>query len=43
MKGTVEIKRMIKKQANSEELFVQTISEGMTDLSDVRRGCVTMT
>ncbi|MBN1907863.1 MAG: Flp pilus assembly complex ATPase component TadA [Deltaproteobacteria bacterium] len=32
MEGTPEIKRMIKKQANSEELFIQAMSEGMTTL-----------
>ena len=32
MEGTNEIKRMIKKQANSEKLFKQAITEGMTTL-----------
>ncbi|RLG27823.1 type II/IV secretion system protein, partial [Methanosarcinales archaeon] len=32
MEGTDEIKRMIKKQANSEMLFEQSIGEGMTTL-----------
>ncbi len=32
MEGTQEVKRMIKKQANSEELFIQAMSEGMTTL-----------
>jgi type II secretory ATPase GspE/PulE/Tfp pilus assembly ATPase PilB-like protein len=32
MEGTDEIKRMIKKQANSEMLFKQSIGEGMTTL-----------
>jgi type II secretory ATPase GspE/PulE/Tfp pilus assembly ATPase PilB-like protein len=56
MEGTAEIKRMIKKQSNSEELMLQAMSEGMTtlrqdgivkaikgltDLSEVRRVCVT--
>lgn len=55
MEGTVEIKRMIKRQANSEELFIQAIKEGMTtlkqdgiskvfqgltDLAEVRRVCI---
>jgi len=56
MEGTDEIKRMIKKQANSEMLFKQAIGEGMTtlkqdgiqkafqgltDISEVRRVCIT--
>jgi type II secretory ATPase GspE/PulE/Tfp pilus assembly ATPase PilB-like protein len=56
MEGTPDVKRMIKKQANSEELFIKAMSEGMTtlkqdgilkaikgltDLSEVRRVCVT--
>ncbi len=32
MEGTKEVKRMIKKQASAEELFVQAKSEGMTTL-----------
>ncbi len=32
MEGTREIKRMIKKQASSEELFIQAASEGMMTL-----------
>lgn len=32
MEGSREIKRMIKKQSNSEELFLQAINEGMTTL-----------
>lgn len=32
MKGTKEIKRMIKKEANSEELFVQAAKDGTTTL-----------
>ncbi|NLA75746.1 MAG: Flp pilus assembly complex ATPase component TadA [Deltaproteobacteria bacterium] len=56
MEGTPDIKHMIKKQANSEELFEQAMLEGMTtlrqdgilksikgltNLSEVRRVCVT--
>ncbi|MFW5930187.1 MAG: ATPase, T2SS/T4P/T4SS family [Desulfosalsimonas sp.] len=33
MDGTKEIKRMIKKQASAEELFMQASSEGMTTLA----------
>ena len=32
MEGTPEVKRMIKKQSNSEELLLQAIKEGMTTL-----------
>ena len=32
MEGTAEIKRMIKRQANSEELFIQSMKEGMATL-----------
>ncbi|MFH1481669.1 MAG: type II/IV secretion system protein, partial [Pseudomonadota bacterium] len=32
MEGTAEIKRMIKRQANSEELFIQSKKEGMATL-----------
>ncbi len=32
MEGTPEIKRMIKKQSNSEELFTQAMDDGMTTL-----------
>jgi type II secretory ATPase GspE/PulE/Tfp pilus assembly ATPase PilB-like protein len=32
MEGTPEIKRMIKKQANTEELFSQAVNDGMTNL-----------
>ena len=32
MDGTREIKRMIKKQASAEELFIQAKKEGMTTL-----------
>jgi type II secretory ATPase GspE/PulE/Tfp pilus assembly ATPase PilB-like protein len=32
MKGSSEIKKMIKKQANSEELFIQAAKEGMNTL-----------
>ena len=32
MEGTAEIKRMIKRRANSEELFIQAMKEGMTTL-----------
>lgn len=32
MEGTPEIKKMIKKQANSEDLFIQAIKEGMATL-----------
>ncbi len=55
MEGTQEVKRMIKRQSNSEELFLQAMSEGMmtlkqdgiiksleglTDISEIRRVCV---
>ena len=33
MEGTKEIKRMIKKKATSEELFIQASNEGMTTLT----------
>jgi len=32
MEGTPDIKRMIKKQASAEELFVKAKAEGMTTL-----------
>jgi type II secretory ATPase GspE/PulE/Tfp pilus assembly ATPase PilB-like protein len=32
MEGTPDIKRMIKKQSNSEELFLQAMDDGMTTL-----------
>ncbi|MFW6052375.1 MAG: ATPase, T2SS/T4P/T4SS family [Desulfosalsimonas sp.] len=56
MDSTKEIKRLIKKQASAEELFIKASSEGMTtlvqdgimkmfqgytDLSEVRRVCLT--
>jgi type II secretory ATPase GspE/PulE/Tfp pilus assembly ATPase PilB-like protein len=56
MEGTPTVKKMIKKQSNSEELFSQAMDDGMTtlkqdgilkafdgltDISEVRRVCVT--